>query len=354
MLLEGVILKSSLQFNQNRTSSAIYHLLTGKKSIQTVQDAHIYQLKKFYGIYRSLYMKDFDKALNKLHAAGLLIIAEDKSIIVTPSGINWLNNHYEKLKLNYFNGIFYHASSQVFYDRLLLLVQTLSNSCNKHYSFIPIIDNPTISNWVRAVYSRLGMKRENYFSKLYEDLQNLLVNLTDEEASIYVDRLTGYNQYGMSKDQLAHFYQKEKLDISILLERINHTILHIIHQNPKQYPAIKLILIDLTNKQFITNSARQTYQLLMENYSLSEIGEKRRLKKNTVYDHVVEVALFTHDFPVSKYVSEAHQEQILEAVKLDKTYKLKTIKENVEPNISYFQIRLMLATIQNVGEKNEQ
>lgn len=353
MLIDGIILKSSLQFNRNRTSSAIYHLITGKKSIQTVQDAHIYHLKNFYGVNRLLHKHEFDKKINRLVSDQLLELDESMGCSVTQSGTDWLKDHNRYLKLNDFDGLQYHTASPIFYDRLLLLIQTLSNSCNNHYSFIPVIDKTPVLHWVKVVFKRLRDNKESYFIQLHHDLHKLLSTFSSEESSIYIDRFSGYNHYGKSKEQLASGYQKDKLDIYFVIERMNHSMLKKIFLDPRGFPAIGFLITDLENKQFITNSAGKTYQLLQENYSINQIGQMRQLKENTVYDHIVEVALFTRGFPVANYVSEDHQQQILTAVTNESTYKLKAIKEMVDPSISYFQIRLVLATMQRIGEHNE-
>ncbi|WP_404452878.1 helix-turn-helix domain-containing protein [Virgibacillus necropolis] len=353
MLTDGIILKSSLHFDQNRTCSAIFHLITGKKSIQTVQDAHIYQLKNLYGINRSFHKREFDRRINTLVSNHLLELDESMSCSVTSSGKDWLKEQYHYLKLNDYDGLQYHTAAPIFYDRLLLLIQTLSNSCNNHYSFIPVIERTPILQWVKVAFKQLKLNKKSFSNQLQFDLHKLLKDFSDEEASIYVDRLSGFNHYGRSKDQLALDYQKDKLDISFIIERMNHAMLNKIYSDPHGFPAIGFLITDLRNKQFITNSASKTYQLLQENYSISEIGQMRRLKENTVYDHVVEVALFTHDFPVSNYVSEDQQQQILLAVSKECTYKLKAIKQMVDLSISYFQIRLVLATMQHVGEHYE-
>lgn len=354
MLLTGIILKSSLQFNRNRTCSAIFHLITGKRSIQTVQDAHIYQLKSFYGINRSLHKRSFDTKVNTLVSEQLLNFDnESMCCSVTPNGVNWLKEHKKVLNFDDYNGLHYHEASPIFYERLLLLIQTLSNSCNNNYSFIPVIDKSPILYWVKGVFSSLKSNKEDYFQQLHHDIHKLLSTFSEEEAAIYVDRFSGYNHYGKSKDQLAKDFKKDKLDIPFIIERMNHRMLNKVFTEPSAFPAIGFLIKNLENKQFITNSAKKTYQLLLENFSINEIGRMRNLKENTVYDHVVEIALFTSDFPVVRYVSEQQRQQISIAVHSETTYKLKAIKQKVDQSISYFQIRLVLATMSHVGEHNE-
>lgn len=80
-------------------------------------------------------------------------------------------------------------------------------------------------------------------------------------------------------------------------------------------------------------------------HSLVEIAQKRRLQINTIYDHVVEIALKEHSFNISKYAPEEVQQEIIEVMKQLHSYKLKDIKQAVRDDISYFQIRLVIARL---------
>ncbi|HLQ97926.1 MAG TPA: hypothetical protein VK135_04495, partial [Candidatus Dormibacteraeota bacterium] len=52
--------------------NSIYHLLTGKRSIQTVQDVHLYQLDRFFGIFKKLNKPTFDQMVDELMEQQLL------------------------------------------------------------------------------------------------------------------------------------------------------------------------------------------------------------------------------------------------------------------------------------------
>ncbi|MFZ3577057.1 helix-turn-helix domain-containing protein [Virgibacillus sp. DJP39] len=349
MLTEGIILKCSQHFDQNRTSSAIYHLIKGKKSIQTVQDAHSYHLTDFYGINRSLRKSEFDTIINKMVSDNLLQKNELMCCSITEKGNNWLERN-KMVRLDKFNGLQFHNISSIFYERMIMLIQTLSNSLHNHYSFIPVSDKPQILEWVKRVFNQVKHDKASYSIQIYNELLRLLSDYSVEEATIYVDRLSGYKHYGRSKDQLAQGYHKDKIEISFIIERINHVILDKVYNEPHSFPTISSIVSDLQSRQFITNSASKTYELFQKGYSINEISHMRKLKENTIFDHIVEVALFSSTFPITSFVTEQQQQQIANAVKKKNTFKLKDIKQMVEQDISYFQIRLVLASIEQVGD----
>jgi uncharacterized protein YpbB len=62
--IENILLYCLKQLNGERTIYSIYHLLNGKKSSQTLQDAHLFSLKRYFGILESLTRESFDERFN--------------------------------------------------------------------------------------------------------------------------------------------------------------------------------------------------------------------------------------------------------------------------------------------------
>src|SRR5699024_1045731 len=103
----------------------------------------------------------------------------------------------------------------------------------------------------------------------------------------------------------------------------------------------------------ISASANHTYQLLRKGYPIEKIAQMRQLKENTICDHIVEISLHVSSFSITKYVNQDVQDQIIRAIELTKSYKLKDIKGKLSEDISYFQIRLVLTKI-NMHKKVSQ
>ncbi len=62
----------------------------------------------------------------------------------------------------------------------------------------------------------------------------------------------------------------------------------------------------------------------------------RRLKLNTIYDHLVEIALYDDEFPLSKYVNSTEQTEIEKAAQKTLSYKLKILnRKSVNPSVIF-------------------
>lgn len=344
MLLEAIIIQSSRAFQKERSISAIFHLLKGKASIQTVQDSQTYRLTAFYGIYPSLTKQTFEQIIHELIKHQYLsYVSNQQTGYPTKQGLHWFKDIKQALPLKHYQGFLYHKTDQIFYLRLLLMIQVLTNRLMNETSYIPIVDDPAILNWMKHVYPSLKHEPKRYLQALYEELTQCLEQCDEQAAHLFVDRITTYQHYGMSLDQLAHTYQIKRTDLPLWFTAIIHQILKQITAKKEAYPFLNQILTGLSVNGMMTQSAQKTYEWIQKQYSLAEIARIRRLKLSTIYDHLVEIALFDKQFSIRPYVSEQVQHEIIQAVKATKSFKLKTIKDHVSDDISYFQIRLTLA-----------
>lgn len=348
MLFQGIILKCSSHIKTERSISSIYYLLTGKRAIQTVQDAHLYELDQFYGIYKTMSKSSFDQVIDELVEQQLLTIPSESTLTTKPTlkGIDWLHKHEHHLPFRYFNGMTYNEIDILFLERFLLLIQVLTNSKMNHTSYIPVIDRPSTTQWIKTFYQKEKLQVDARLKEIYHELSLLLAEFSDAEAEMFVDRLTGFQHYGLSIHQLANRYNLSTNDAQILLIGMTHHMLDHIQRNPPLFPLLLQIIADQQTNGFITQSAKQTYQLIKKGYSIDKIAQMRSLKINTIYDHIVEISLYDKNFPIDLYVSKEQQREILQAARQLNTSKLRNIKEAIGEDISYFQIRLALTSVE--------
>jgi len=350
LISDAIILTCIRRLQGERTISSIYHLLKGKKSIQTVQDSHIYQLANFFGIHSSLTKQEFNRKVYEfIEMDYIRSIEDDKKIYaLSENGREYLHKYSNKLNLDYFQGLQLSGIADEFYLRLLLLIQTLTNTKMEHYHFIPISDNALTERWVKQTYPKMRNNEGKILQSLYQELHHILKQFAHRDASVFVDRLTGYKHYGLSTNQLSKKYNLQALDVHLLLTGIIHRIVSLIQKENDRFPILAYIMKDIAGKLPLTNSANQTYQLFMKDYTIEQMARIRNLKINTIHDHLVEIALYDHSFPFNKYLTVEEQKEILSVLNAKKTFKLKDIKQAVNENISYFQIRLVLATNKTV------
>jgi uncharacterized protein YpbB len=97
--------------------------------------------------------------------------------------------------------------------------------------------------------------------------------------------------------------------------------------NQGQFRLLPELLKGLTPDDSLTQSSRKTWILMNQGYTIEQIAGKRRLKKSTIEDHIVEFALNVDDFSIDEYVDNDMQKEILEISRQEETKQLKRMKK---------------------------
>lgn len=351
MYFEAAVLHCHQKMQKERSISATYYLLQGKPSIQTIQDGQIYQLNQYFGLYKQLAKDRFFQIIQHLLERRLLEKQNGENYFhITKLGENFIEQH--RIRPNYLQGDKYRNIDQLFFQRILLLVQVFTNSKMNHMKFLPIIENRDVERWVKIFYQKWKQRSAHVLKTLHDEFINILSPLDDIYAEIFVDQLTGYQRIGLTVEQIAHRYKMSVESAYLLHVNTLHYMLQTIETDKKDYPLLHTVCKDLLQQSSLTKSTKLTKRLLDIGYSLHEVATKRRLRLNTIYDHVVEIALKERNFPISQFVPEEVEKEIVRAVTNLQTYKLKDIKKAVADEISYFQIRLVLAKIDQLMKES--
>lgn len=338
LLLHSIILRCHTKIGSERTLNSIYHILQGKTSIQTLQDVRLFHLEPYFRIYPTLKKEAYDMCIASLEKEGLLTCDEQNSANTNPD-LFALSNDF------YLNGVQFKQIDEVFYGRLLLLIQVWTNSRENNYKFIPIIENEAVEQWVKGYFYETKAFINQYLRKLYEELSSALQKVKNEYAALFVDLLTAYQHIGLTKEQLTLKYALSIHDVYLIERHVLHVLMQAGLEEKEKFPLLNRLLSGLESPIKLTESAKRTYRLLQGGESMEAIARLRRLKTNTIHDHVVEIALEDAMFSIRDYVSVIDEAAIINAVKDLDSYRLKAIKSAVDEEITYFQIRLVLTRI---------
>src|SRR5699024_537888 len=104
-------------------------------------------------------------------------------------------------------------------------------------------------------------------------------------------QLTGATVIGQSKQQLVDKYNLSVADIELETLNVIHYILQ--HINVDLHPILYHMKQEIRGETIhskLTHSTKQTYNLWQQGHQLEKIAFIRKLKINTIYDHLVEIA----------------------------------------------------------------
>lgn len=349
-----VALNTMLPLANERTLQAGYHILRGRKANQTMQDVHLYRLYPYYRLFPRLAREEWEQTVSVLLMRDYIreIDADGQrrskpSFVVTEAGRLYAHERFAIYDLHKWLEPFAQAfptrSLDVFWQRLHLLVQSVSHMLAKEMNFYPVVRDRHVQTWVKRLIGEQG-KREEWKQHLAEELFRLWEPLPEVVQRLLVEQLSGTAQVGKTLGQLAlqhgaapSFVQVQfRYGLAVSMERVQ--------REKSEFPLLSRLAEAKDEPGVVlTESAARTYTLVQRGLPKEEIARIRRIKESTVEDHLVEIALRCPDWDCSELLPKELAERIIAVSEQLGTSRLRIIKDHLEGNASYLQIRLALA-----------
>jgi uncharacterized protein YpbB len=347
--LHLIILYCLEKLNGERTIYSVYHLLKGKKSSQTIQDAHLFRLAILFQTYSNLTRSNFDLSIKNLLQKNFIYSIEGEKYKITPSGLMYLDENISKQPIpKHLNGWKHHSVQADFWKKLSLFIQVCSNLINYESSFMPIYSDLEATRWIKKTLRNLNRNREELANSLLKELVHCFKTGEDVVPEILISRLTGYKSIGLTSAQAAEELGVDLAFYELLFLSNLHYMIEKVTTKSSDYPTLNNLLTDNITTKVLTKSSSYTYQYLQKGYTIEEIGAVRNLKLSTIEDHIVEIVLIDKEFPLNIFIDIDTEKMITQTINELKTKQLKLIRNYLKEQVSYFQIRLVLARLGDV------
>ena len=337
MLIEQILLHILNKLQNERSITAAYYLLQGKRSGQTMQDVGLFKLFPIFNLLKKMPKRTYDMYVERL-VEKRLIVRTETSFYLTEQGRNAI------VPLPYYDGWHLRGNEHVFFARLALVIQTLSNQAEGVKGFVPVQKDITVQHWCRQFLLHYQFQKRALQQPLYEEMMESLESLQVPEfqKEIGIGRLHGAKVTGVTWSQLGLQHGLDELDCQLYFISFLHSWIREIVLAGEKYPLLSNFIRGVYMHQTVTGSALQTAQMYERGYSVEQIAMMRNLKQTTIEDHIVEIAMYEPNFDVSGFISTDEIRAVEDAVNLHQTKKLKVLKEAL-PTISYFQLKIALA-----------
>lgn len=323
------------QINGQRTLSALMQILIGNRTAQTISDLHLFRLERFAGILKYApeeIRNSFEKTLRVTGNEDLQKMADDMI-------------EKEHLFSDAFHGMNYEWTGRAahLWDCLSLFIQSLSHLNQGDRFFFPVSSDMRVQDQVKSALKSRSVNE--LVDTFYQELLVPLQKLNEPVQALFIDRLTVKGEVGLSYAQLTAAYQMSAFEAYISVRRVLHTLLLAYDSDPAAYPILNMLMSKTASKheEALTESAKQTRQLLKKGLSLHDVSKTRKLKNSTVEDHIVELAHVDEDFDYSPYLEETELHEIRKQIREHKLTRLRQLKEATGGHYSYLQLRIGMA-----------
>lgn len=337
-----IIIYCLIKMNGERTVYSILHLLNGKKSSQTIQDIHIFQLTPLFQTYPTLTRERLNLLVHELSQENWISeIYKDHYTVNETRDKDIKTLWIDKPFPGELKGWIYYQDTNIFFGKLTLMVQVAAHLAERSSRYMPIQRNSSIQQWLKRTIPTLPIDKTKINSHLYEELVSILIN-SPINPTLLISRLTGIQKIGLTADQLVKELKIDPYYYRIHFLALLHFMMDKIKADIEKYPILSSML-ELKQKDYtLTTSTNKTLKYVRMGLSIDKISERRNLKKSTIEDHLIEILLNIPEFHPEHFVSLDKITRIKTCIELLSSKSLKHIKEQLE-DITYFEIRVVLA-----------
>ncbi|WP_157800267.1 helix-turn-helix domain-containing protein [Sporolactobacillus pectinivorans] len=327
-----------------RTLSGLIHILKGRQSVQTIQDCTLFHIEPLYHVLETVAREQLENLANECRDRGWIIAlkGEQEKYILTPSGKCTLSQLAQKYSfpkaLSYTENI---TIETEFWLKLQLLVQTLSELLHGSRSFLPVTRRTSVTEGVRKFIFEFHANRKTLAAGLHQELYCLFEKMPQSDATLLSAQLSGHSMPGLTLTQLSVLFNRDWYQFMIDSKSAFRCLMHQICFSPSLFPILECLMDKKPNG--LSHSAEETYRCLREGLTIEELSVKRQLSKGTIEDHIIEMTLKIPEFNVSLFLTDSMNRLIIGTASQLQTKQLKPIKNVLNDQADYFQIRLALA-----------
>ncbi|HSU79097.1 MAG TPA: helix-turn-helix domain-containing protein [Candidatus Angelobacter sp.] len=295
--------------------------------------------------------EEANHVVDSLKSSGLIVEEQTKC---------WLSEkgkaELKKLEERYtipegLNGFEVGSVSEVFWQRLTLVIHTLSHLVHEVKHYMTLSTDRLLLDWGKQFFLTSPYNRTELSEKLYQELFRLIGSRPPLQRTLLVHRLSGFKKEGVSLDQFAYLLEKEKVELIFILKAALQGSVTALLEDSSSYPLLSQLL-ENTDVGRMTKSAEETYYWFNKGFNLEQLAAKRHLKLSTIQDHIVEIARVCPKEVKERYLTEALSKQIGTILRTYPTRRLSELKKQLPEEVSYFNIRLCLAIEEGEGVSN--
>ncbi|MBD5090464.1 helix-turn-helix domain-containing protein [Limosilactobacillus agrestis] len=280
-------------YHQPRRIRVIENTLRSRRTVATLFWARQYGILEWLGADRTMNRQEYDQLINQLVADKLLTVDDQSQASLTEEGAKVLKNEEVSSYIPSFYDWYWLANTQRVMQRLFLAIQVVSEFAHHQRKYVPLAipysEMVAVKQWFRQNY------HHHLIKSLYTDLHRFGTALASEDPRMTTDLfnvLIGYQQSGWTINQAAQNLKIKNDDIQYL----RHDEMLAVSAYARNFRGpLQQLLLPLINESPLNRSAQVTFDLYTQGVSIGLIAQERRLKENTIKEHLLEAAILIPD-----------------------------------------------------------
>ncbi|GAA0357387.1 hypothetical protein GCM10008932_07830 [Alkalibacterium iburiense] len=187
----------------------------------------------------------------------------------------------------------YTKTRKPLWDRFIFVNQIVSEYKHQNVQYTPYLNTLVEQQETKRWLKDHGPSLESFSNKWIPEVFQFMSSLSEEQANIVASLQVGHQQTGRTRRQLRETLHFSDNQLTILL---HHTIEKLIHYS-KNHTSLLRDLVHTVHKENdygLSTSTYQTQKMLEDGKTIRQISQMRKLKENTIKEHVLEMVLVNH------------------------------------------------------------
>ncbi|USS91053.1 helix-turn-helix domain-containing protein [Fructilactobacillus carniphilus] len=321
-----------LDGKQWRRPRSLASLAKGKRTVATLYWGLRHQQLGDLGIARYLDIAQLDfKSLHKRHLCEL----RNERYRLTEQG-QTQQQHLQMQLVFDWQACFQTVDLVRLKQRLLLLVQVISEFQHQQLHYFVVRTSLREQRWIKSYFRQLRKSQRDRL--VGPELTAYLETLPDQTAQVLVQELVGYQNNGLTRDQIAVALQRSPLAVAFVELSALGKLVGWCQQHPQ---SVLAPLCQGLSRSLISKNAVRTLHLYQATGSLDTVAHTQRIRLSTVQEHLSEVAIYLPltQFPYEDFVSKDQLNQLISRSGTDvDAWQFQT---RPDENLTFFQFRLI-------------
>ena len=326
--------------------STLYHLLKGKRTISVLMSAFLHGNLPVFQLFPGVTEKEYQECLDALIFAGFLVLDEEGEWgQITRKGQEYLTAQRapDDPSSRWLDNYRYGKTDKEMWRQIQFLVQVVSQLSYRNASYVPLESSPLYQWRIKQLLKQVG--KEGLGQRLRDELQSVLGHLSDQESQFLGQQLSGYQWNGKTEQQLIQ--QLPQFSSVLVLKSCYHHFFKVIEDSAA--PLLSTIVSQELHRSN-NRSMLQTKKLWLSGMPPERIAEVRKMRRNTVNDHLLELAIQEKEHPCDGLLAQEQLDYLKQLRTPPQEWQYRQLKERL-PTLDYFNFRLaQILTIHNECE----
>ncbi|SFB88269.1 Uncharacterized protein YpbB [Alkalibacterium subtropicum] len=321
------------------TTKQLSLIAAGKRTPSVLFNVEKNNLYTLFGLFPEVSLKGWERVGQTLLDYRLVKSTED-ALSLTEKGFKARESFITDFPVN--NGLEqlrYSTTKPLYWNRMIFTTQVFSEYSYKNKQYVPYLSSLEDQRNMKKWLVEQGRPMDELAQEWFRELKALFQSLPAKEADFIAGHFSGHHVSGSTSRQLQERYGLSKEHYTVFIDQLSYKIVQ--HDN-KRFP----LLLSLWNRthldcdEGLSHSARLSRRMLERGKGIDEVAVERKLKANTIREHILECVLIT-DWPHFKqYIRPDHYTACHTLIGADPAVSYAEAKNEIT-DLDFFTFRLI-------------